>query len=235
MGYCVNVEEVSGEEISPGVIKRVLLKPENTGYGPPGDLTVTHYTLRDGGVLTLEEPGVEYQDYIVSGSVLFGRKYIHGNTTIFSPSGGSHSFTHAGESEAKIVSTTYTVPHPTHKWCKTRMATFTEDYEQQLMNEEFHGLAGAHRFHAIDIQAWDREPHTNPEETAYFMRGTGEMLVGDTWYKVKPGSLVYSGEGETHAIRNSKGDGFSLQYYVMEYAEQDKMWSLRGHDPKIKY
>ena len=81
MGYCINVEEVSGEEISPGVIKRVLLKPENTGKGLPGDLTVTHYTLMDGGILTLEEPDVEYQDYIVSDSVLFGRKYIHGILT----------------------------------------------------------------------------------------------------------------------------------------------------------
>ena len=87
--------------------------------------------------------------------------------------------------------------------------------------------------HAIDIQAWDRGPHTNPEETAYFMRGTGEMLVGETWYKVKPGSLVYSGEGETHAIKNTKKDGFSLQYYVMEYAEQyPRVWnrSRPGHD-----
>ena len=181
----------------------------------------------DGDVLMLEEPGVEYQDYIVSGSVLFGLKYIHGNTTIFSPSGGSHTYVHVGESEAKIVSTTYSVPHPTHKWCKTRIAALTEDYEQQLMNEEFHGLAGAHRFQDIDVQAWDMEPHTNPEETAYFLRGTGEMLVGETWYKVKPGSLVYAGKDEIHAVRNTKGDGYLLQYYVMEYAEQDKMRSLR--------
>lgn len=235
MGFCINVDEVPGDEVSPGVIKRVLLKPEQTGRGPPGDLTTTHYTLKNGGVLNLDEHGVEYQDYIVSGSVLFGRRYIHGNTTVFAPSGGSHIYTHAGESEARIVSTTYSVPHPSHRWCKTRVAKLTEEYEQQLMTEEFHSLTGAHRFHALDVQTWDRDPHTNPEETAYFLRGEGEMLVGETWYKVRPGSLVYAEEGAIHGIRNAMGDGYSLQYYVMEYTEQDKMWSLRGHNPKITY
>lgn len=233
MGFCINIDEVSGVEISPGVIRRVLLKPEQTGRGPSGDLTVTHYTLTDGGVLKLDEKGVEYQDYVVSGSVLFGRRYLHGNTTIFAPSGGSHTYFHAGESEARIVSTTYSVPHPNHRWCKTRVAALTETYEQQLMTEEFHGLIGAHRFHALDVQTWDRDSHTNPEETAYFMRGEGEMLVGEILYKVRPGSLVYAEEGAIHSIRNSKGDGHSLQYYVMEYTEQDKMWNQRGHNSKI--
>lgn len=235
MGFCINVDEVSGEEISPGVVKRVLLRPEQTGRGPPGDLSVTHYALRDGGVLTLEEPGVEYQDYIVSGSALFGRRYIHGNTTVFVPSGGKHAYIHAGEGELRIVSTTYTVPHPSHRWCKTRVAQLTDAYEQQLMTEEFHALTGAHRFHAIDVQTWERAEHTNPEETAYFMRGVGEMRVGDEWFNVRPGSLVYSEEGAVHAIRNTSEEGHPLQYYVMEYTEQDRMWSLRGYDPKISY
>lgn len=235
MGFCINVDDIPGEEISPGVIKRVLLKPEQTCRGPPGDLKVAHYTLTDGGVLKLDEQGVEYQDYIVSGSVLFGRRYIHGNTTVFAPSGGSHTYIHAGESEARIVSTTYSIPHPSHRWCKTRVATLIEEYEQQLMTEEFHALTGAHRFHAIDVQTWDRESHTNPEETAYFMRGIGEMLVGETWYKVRPGSLVYVEEGAHHAIRNTDERRRPLHYYVMEYTEQDKMWSLRGHDPRISY
>ena len=87
------MDEVLGEEITLGVVKRVLLKPEQSGRGPPGDLTVTHYVLTDGVELTLEEPNVEYQDYIVSGSALFGRRYVHANTTIFVPSDRKHTFT----------------------------------------------------------------------------------------------------------------------------------------------
>ncbi len=235
MGFCINVEEVSGEEISPGVLKRTLLTPEKTGRGPSGDLIVTHYTLYEGGILKLDHKGVEFQDYVICGSVLFGRRYVHGNTTIFVPSGRSHTYIHSGESEARILSITYSVPHPNHKWSKTRVATFTETYEQQLMTEEYHGLTGAHRFHALDVQTWDRDPHTNPEEIAYFMRGEGEVLIDDTWYKVKAGSLAYSEEGALHGIKNVKGDGYSLQYFVMEFAEQDKMWSLRGYKPNITY
>jgi mannose-6-phosphate isomerase-like protein (cupin superfamily) len=235
MSYCINVEDVQGEEIAPGVIKRVLLTPENTGRGPPGELKVNHYTLSKGGILVLDDPGVEYQDYIISGSVLYGIKYIHGNTTVFTPSGKKHSYRHAGESEARIISTTYSVPHPSHRWCKSRLAILTEEFEQQLMTEEFHGLTGAHRFHALDIQTWDRKEHTNPEETAYFLRGTGKMRVHDNWFDVKPGTLCYSEEGALHAVKNTNQEGLPLQYYVMEYTEQDKMWSQRGYKPNFTY
>ena len=235
MSFCINVEDVDGIEIAQGVMKRVLLTPENTGRGPPGDLSVVHYTLTDGGELTLDEPGVEYQDYIISGSVLFGIKYIHGNTTVFTPSGKKHTYRHAGETEARIISTTYSVPYPSHKWCKSRLASLTEEFEEQLMTEEFHALTGAHRFHAIDIQSWDRTEHTNPEETSYCLRGTGKALVHDTWYDIRPGTLVYSEEGAIHAVKNTSKEGLPLQYYVMEYTEQDKMWSQRGFNPNISY
>jgi len=168
MGFCANIAEVPAEEIAPGVIRRVLLRPENTGRGPPGDLTVTHYTLTDGGVLTLEEPNVEYQDYVVSGTALFGRRYVHANTTIFVPSHRKHTYVHAGESEVRIVSHTYSVPHPSHRWCKTRLAQLKFPLAaEQLMTEEFHALVGAHRFHALDVQDHDVPEHTNPEETAF--------------------------------------------------------------------
>ena len=233
MGFSVNIDEVPAEEIAPGVRKRVLLRPDQNGHGPPGDLTVTHYILTDGGILVLDEPNVEYQDYIVSGTALFGRRYLHANTTIFVPSGKKHTFIHAGESDLRIVSHMYSVPRPSHRWCKTRIAQLTEPFEQQLMTEEFHALTGAHRFHALDVQTYERGEHSNPEETAYFMRGVGEMLAGDTWYKVRPGSLIYVEEGENHAIRNTSEKGYPLHYFVMEYVEQDKMWSERGYRGKV--
>jgi len=226
MGYCVNIRDVKNKEITSGVTERVLLKPENTGNGPPGNLEVRHYVLEKGGVLELTNDGVERQDYIICGSVYFSNRYIHGNTTIFSPSEAKVKYIHAGETEARIISTTYAVPRPTHRWAKTRVSMLTEDYEEQLMTEEFHALTGAHRFHAIDIQTWDRAPHTNPEETAYILRGKGLMTIDDQEYEVEAGSLVYAPEGAMHGVRNT-GPANTLQYYVMEYAEQDKMWSQR--------
>ena len=229
MGYCINIDEVPGEEILPGVIKKVLLEPRHNGRGPPGDLTVTHYTLTEGGVIIFEDPKVETQDYVISGTALVGRKHVHANTTVFVPSFKKHSYKHTGESKVQLLSHTYTVPHPNHRWCKTRMAqlTFPLDSEQ-LMTEEFHGLVGAHRFHALDVQTYDVPEHTNPEETAYFMRGTGKMRSGDKWYDVKPGSLVYVEEEATHEIRCNH----PTQYFVMEYVEQDKMWRERAHQEK---
>ena len=97
MGYSANINDVYCEEISPGVIKRVLLEPKNTGRGPPGDLTVTHYTITEGGVLELDDPKVETQDYIISGTALFGRRrFLHANTTIFVPSWAKHSYKQTG-------------------------------------------------------------------------------------------------------------------------------------------
>ncbi len=58
------------------------------------------------------------------------------------------------------------------------------------------------------------------------------MLSGDTWYKVRPGSLVYVEEGATHGVRNTNPN-VPLHYYVMEYVEQDKMWSQRGYQAHV--
>jgi len=234
MGFSINIEDVKPEEISPGVFKRVLLKPKNTGRGPPGELTVTHYTLKNGGTMTLDDPDVEYQDYIICGIAKFGRGYLHANTTIFVPSGKKHSYTHAGESELRLLSHTYTVPHPSHRWCKTRMAQLTfPNAQQQLMTEEFHGLVGAHRFHALDVQDYDVPEHQNPEETAYFMAGTGKMRSGDDVFDLKPGTLVYVEELSDHWIKRDQESGQPLHYFVMEYTEQDKMWSGRGFQGKV--
>ena len=233
MGFCINIEEVPAEKVAPGVIERVLFVPKQMGRGPPGELTVTHYILTNGGVLTLNEPDTEIQDYIISGTALFGKRYIHANTTIFAPTSSPHTYSQAGESELRIISHAYHVPNPSHRWCKTRLAQLTEPYEQQLITEEFHALFGAHRFHALDVQTWEREEHMNPMETAYFMRGTGEMRAGDKWYKVRPGSLVYVEESEVHAIRNTSEKGVPLHYFVMEYTEQDRMWSERGYKSSV--
>ena len=96
------------------------------------------------------------------------------------------------------------------------------------MTEEFHGLVGAHRFHALDVQDYNVPEHQNPEETAYFIAGRGEMGTPGRIHKFKPGTLVYLEEETTHWIKRDP-EGPPLHYFVMEYTEQDKMWSSRGY------
>jgi quercetin dioxygenase-like cupin family protein len=204
-----------------------MLTPENTGRGPPGDLNVTHYIINKGGALTLEEPNVEYQDYIISGTALFGKSFLHANSTIFVPTNKKHTYINLGESDLRILSHTYSVPKPSHKWCKTRIAQLTfPNPQQQLMEEEYHALIGAQRFHALDVQDYEVGPGVNPEETAYFLSGEGRVLTGGKWYDVRPGTLAYVEEDMNHAIRRK--DDKPFQYFVMEYTEQDKMWRKRG-------
>jgi len=61
----VNVEDVTGKEISPGVIERVLMKCSEGES--KGMCSAYHYTLTDGGVLIINEPMTEFQHYIISG------------------------------------------------------------------------------------------------------------------------------------------------------------------------
>lgn len=93
MSYCVNVKDVKGKEIANGVTERILLKPENTGASLSGDLTVKHYILEKDEVLELKNDNVERQDYVIMGSVFFGGRYLHGNTTILPPSGAKVKYT----------------------------------------------------------------------------------------------------------------------------------------------
>jgi mannose-6-phosphate isomerase-like protein (cupin superfamily) len=98
------------------------------------------------------------------------------------------------------------------------------------MTEEFHGLVGAHRFHALDVQDMDVPEHKNPEETAYFIAGRGKMRSGDNMYDFRSGTLVYVEEEATHWIKSDQESGQPLHYFVMEYTEQDKMWSSRARN-----
>ncbi len=45
----VNVEDVPGREIAPGVVERVLMKKSEAD--PEGMVSAHHYTLTDGGTL----------------------------------------------------------------------------------------------------------------------------------------------------------------------------------------
>lgn len=45
--------------------------------------------------------------------------------------------------------------------------------------------------------------HKKHAETEYFVRGAGELLVGDRWVEVKAGSLHFNPANAVHAIRNT--------------------------------
>jgi mannose-6-phosphate isomerase-like protein (cupin superfamily) len=174
---------------------------------------------------------------------------VHSDTAIFVPNSRrfgepeKHSFIHQGESELRILTTTCKIPRPNFRWAKTRIKNLHEVpitlgniSVRQLFTEEEHAIMGALRMHAIDVQTnppMNSLPeHRNPEEIMYFLRGTGEVLCGNEKYNVRPGSLVYIPEGTVHAIFNTS-DKFPLQYFVIEFIEQDKMWTARGYQGEI--
>jgi mannose-6-phosphate isomerase-like protein (cupin superfamily) len=45
--------------------------------------------------------------------------------------------------------------------------------------------------------------HNKHAETEVFIRGTGQLLVGDRWVEVKAGSLHFNPARAVHAIRNT--------------------------------
>ena len=90
---------------------------------------------------------------------------------------------------------------------------------------------GALRMHALDVQTHaplaNNPAHINPEEIMYVLRGTGEAVTGNSRYEVKPGSLIYAKEGETHGIY-STSPTHPLQYFVLEFIEHDRAWTEKG-------
>jgi mannose-6-phosphate isomerase-like protein (cupin superfamily) len=237
----INIKDVSGTEISPGVIKRELLKRNQTS---PGGLAVHHYTLTKGEA-EYGESNVEYQHYIVSGCGRMGGKFVHGDTAIFVPGNQrwgevrKHRIAHAGEGELRIVTASYKTNRKNFRWAKTRsrnlyqtIPSISNIINQQLFTEEEHAVMGALRMHAIDVQTHpplaNNPEHKNPEEIMYILRGTGEAISGENRYNVQPGSLIYAKEGDDHGIYNTS-DKLPLQYFVLEFIEHDKMWTEKGY------
>jgi mannose-6-phosphate isomerase-like protein (cupin superfamily) len=236
----VNIADVEARELSPGIIESVLLRPEES---ESGELTVKHHILTNGELVFTEE-NAEYQHYIISGSALMKGQILHGDTGIFVPNTSRlgephmHGFKHMGEGDLRILTVIYRTPRPNFRWAKTRIknlnqikGSYSGMYAQQIFTEEEHALMGSLRMHSLDVQT--HAPgvvlpvHKNPEEFAYFLRGTGEVFSGDKWVKVRPGSLVYTREGVEHAVKNTSQD-LPLQYVAFEFTKQDESWTEMG-------
>jgi mannose-6-phosphate isomerase-like protein (cupin superfamily) len=237
----VNIKNVDCNRIAPGVDERVLLRRDQS---IPGGLEVKHHTLSEGEVV-FDEQSVEYQHYIVSGCARMGGKFIHAETTIFVPGNSRfgekhrHVISHAGESELRIVTASYKTPRLNFRWAKTRSSNLYQApisigniNNQQLITEEEHAVMGALRMHALDVQTHPplmvNPEHKNPEEIMYILRGIGEAVCGEERYKVEPGSLISSREGDTHGVYNTS-EKLPLQYFVLEFIEHDRMWTERGY------
>jgi mannose-6-phosphate isomerase-like protein (cupin superfamily) len=236
----INIADIKSLEISPGVLERILLQPEES---ESGNLTVKHHVLKHGNLIFTEE-GAEFQHYIISGSALMRSIILHGDTGIFVPNTSRfgeahrHMFTHMGEGELRILTVIYKTPRANFRWAKTRIknlhqveGSYSGMYAQQIFTEEEHALMGSLRMHSLDVQT--HAPgvilpiHKNPEEFAYILRGTGEVLSGNEWVKVFPGSLVYTGEGVQHAVKNTSNE-HPLQYVAFEFTKQDESWTEMG-------
>lgn len=244
----VNVNDISGTEIAPGVIERVLLKPEQS---KPGGLGVRHYVLSKGGEVVFNEPLTEYQHYIVQGCAKMNGHngdLLHQDSAWFLPCNKrwedseavkKHSFCHGGEGKVRILTVSYKLPRPAMRWAKSRTNNLYKVPQHhssrsmvgytQLFKEEEHAVMGALRMHGVDIQTNTTgitlHDHRNPEEIMYFLRGRGTGVAEGVEHDVRAGSLLYTPEGDIHGIR--KVDD-TLQYVVIEFIEHDKMWAERA-------
>jgi len=244
----VNIYDVPAKEIIPGVMERVLLRPEQS---KPGGLGVRHYVLTKGGQVTYDEPMTEYQHYIIQGVIAKGGPngdLVHANSAIFVPCpnegvtpSAKHIFAHSGEGETRILTLTYKIPRPAFRWAKSRTKNLFQvpQYHSsrqmvgytQLFTEEEHAVMGALRMHAVNLQTnppgYSLPEHRNPEEIMYILRGEGEAVSEGINQKVKSGSLLYTPEGVLHGIKNTN-ETSPLQYLVIEFIDNEKMWAERA-------
>jgi mannose-6-phosphate isomerase-like protein (cupin superfamily) len=239
MGLAVSIDDVEGREIAPGVIERVLLKPEQTNGRPSGDLTVKHYTLSKGGTLSIGSRDAEHLEYVITGTVLRPRaersRYLFANTVVLAPYGTSTVYIQAGEGEARILSHVYSIPNPTKGWGRADSQELEDYWGERQSHAPMPAAAKMHRMGGVSPQLKDITLHTNPAETAYFMRGRGTMRSGDRVYDVSPGSLVYTMEHELHEIRNSDIINDPLHYIVIEFHDHDPSWTRVSTWPRVKY
>ena len=243
----VNVKDVQGGQVSPGVVERVLLDSVKSDLG---SLEVKHFIISTGGSVMFGLPLTEYQHYVIQGCAAKGSRnggLLHQDSAWFvpcnAPWGGEparkHSLHHVGEGDVHILTVSYTTPRPAYRWAKSRSRNLHEIRHRhsssslvgyvQIFSEEEHANMGAQRMHAIDIQTNPKGgihmDHRNPEEIIYVLRGRGEANSDGESFRVGPGSMIYTSEGAVHGIQKIDE---TIQYIVVEFVDQTKMWRERG-------
>jgi quercetin dioxygenase-like cupin family protein len=247
-GLHVNVKNIPGKKITPGVNERILLSSVKSELSRP---TVKHYTLSKEGQIVFGSPLTEYQHYIIQGCVTQNDpngSLLHQDTAWFvpcnTPWGGEtarkHSLHHAGEGEVRVLSILYETPRPAFRWAKSRSRNLHEVPQPhsarrlvsyiQIFKEEEHASMGALRMHAMDVQTnppgVGLPDHKNPEEVMYVLMGRGVAFSDGESHEISSGSMVYTPEGAVHGIRSVEE---TLVYLVVEFVNQARMWSERGN------
>ncbi|GGX93287.1 cupin domain-containing protein [Streptomyces hiroshimensis] len=79
------------------------------------------------------------------------------------------------------------------------------------------GVSGEHR-------------HTRTEEIYFILSGRGEFLLNGTAHPARPGSLLLTGTGAVHGLRNTGED--HLDWLVIEMLTPPTAGALRGDTPR---
>lgn len=68
---------------------------------------------------------------------------------------------------------------------------------EKLGNAMHHSIG-----HVVVLKGYSTNKHYHPvaEETYYFIRGTGKMVINNTEYKVKPGDVILVNPNDIHQL-----------------------------------
>jgi len=243
----VLISDVKAVENVKGVLSRTLLESSKS---KPKGVKVTHTTLMPGSEIVFDKPMTEYLHYVVSGCIGFGGlsgDLLPSNTAIFIPcvtsdkeSGASkHVIAQTGEASTRILTVECKVSKPAFSWAKKldRNLYHVPQHhsglqitgQTKVLREEELMLMGSSRIHCVKVQSHaigtTLPPYKGLEEIMYQLSSMGELTHGTETVKTRPGSFVYTPEGELHGINNVH-ERFPLQYVLIELAEHGKF--LRG-------
>ena len=237
--FAADVEPV---EIAKGVSSRTLLKSEKS---KPKGVEVTHFILQPGSEIVFDKPMTECLHYVIGGTIGFGGfngDLLPSNTAIFVPCSktgpkpytSKHVIGQTGEAETRLLTIECKVSKPAFSWAKRldRNLYHIPQYhsgkqvtgQTKILREEELMLMGSSRIHCVKVQSQATgttiPPYTGPEEIIYQLSSRGELEAGGKKVKTRPGSFVYTPEGELHGF-NNRHERFPLQYVLVELVEHD--------------
>lgn len=228
-----------------GVATRTLLKPENSQSGV---LSVSHITLQPGSEIVFDEPMTEYMHYVIQGCIGFGGldgDLLPSNTAIFIPCAktgpepytAKHTIAQTGESETRLLTVACKVSKPAFSWSRRidRNLYHIPQYhsgkqvtgQTKVLSEEELLVLGSSRIHCLKVQSQATgtsiPPYSGPEKIMYQLSSEGELDADGKKVKTRPGSFIYTPEGEMHGINNTH-DRFPMQYVLVEFVDHEETW-----------
>ncbi|MBQ03220.1 hypothetical protein CL673_00695 [Candidatus Bathyarchaeota archaeon] len=236
--------EVNPINTKQGVEIRTLLKHENSQSGV---LSVSHITLQPGSEIVFNDPMTEYMHYVIQGCIGFGGlsgDLLPSNTAIFIPCTktgtepyiAKHTIAQTGEAETRLLTVACKVSKPAFSWSRRldRNLYHIPQYhsgkqitgQTKVLNEqELIGL-GASRIHCVKVQSQatgtEIPPYCGPERIMYQLSSTGELDSDGDKVRTRPGSFIYTPEGEMHSVNNTH-EKFPMQYVLVEFVDHEQV------------